>query len=103
MVWAYRNLAAAMRQAAVDERLTDRERRAELRSLGKAIAALVPRARLRRAELVVREQRQRMNVAVDPPMEPAPPDDEIDDVHDATTHRIRTDDDTRPRRGARKD
>lgn len=68
----YALLDASARAVAQDPKMTDRARRAELRQIARAMGALVPRARLRRAEKAVRDQHARIQVAVDPAVEAAP-------------------------------
>lgn len=71
--YAYKHLLVSLRQIATDKRLTDRERRQEIRATTKAMAPLVSRVRLRQAERLVRGELDREKNAVDPQMEPAPP------------------------------
>jgi hypothetical protein len=70
--WAYQHLLVAMRQIATDERITDVQRRQELRSTAKAMGALLPRVRLRQAERLILGEREREKAMVDPQMEPSP-------------------------------
>src|SRR5262249_42271683 len=70
--YAYKHLSVAMRQIALDKALTDRERRAELRSTARSMGALLPRARLRQAEIAVRQQHEKLKTDVDPQLEAAP-------------------------------
>lgn len=60
---------------AAGSRVGRRERAKELRAIARAMGALVPKARLRRAELVVRGEAAEIAASgKDAPMEPVPPD-----------------------------
>jgi hypothetical protein len=55
--WAHRALMLTLRDAALDEKLSPRERRKELRAIAYAAGRLMPSARLRQAEQLILEDR----------------------------------------------
>ena len=68
-----RTLAYSARMIPLDESLTPKEQRAELRATTKALAAIIPDARRLAAERTVREARERMDSPKTPPaLTPAP-------------------------------
>lgn len=58
--WAHRATLLAMHSAAIDERISERERRKEIRTLGAAAAKLIPQVRLWEAEQMIREDRHEL-------------------------------------------
>lgn len=71
--WAFRLLGAAMQEVATDERMGKKARRQELRATARAMVALLPKARLHKAERALREEADTITAPVTPKTEPAPP------------------------------
>jgi hypothetical protein len=61
-----------MHEVMLDENLPERRRRSELRACARAMAVLMPRARLRRAEKALRNDAHRVKATAGPSLE-APP------------------------------
>lgn len=59
-VYAYQMLVLSMHNTAMDPKISDRERRKELRTTAASIAKLVPRARLAQAEQMILEDRREL-------------------------------------------
>lgn len=70
--WAFKANAIALRQVMQDKLVTDEKRRTEIRTISKVMNTLLPRARLRKAELTIRGELDRQAAPVDPKLEPAP-------------------------------
>lgn len=71
--WAFRAQAVALREVMLDSKMSERDRRSEMRTISRAMNALLPKARLRQAELLITEQNEKAAVVVAPEPEAAPP------------------------------
>jgi hypothetical protein len=75
--WMSEALGVRARQVMLDTRMSDERRGGELRSLARAMNALVTRSRLRAAELAVRgEVAEMARPVADPPVGPRPGGDD---------------------------
>jgi hypothetical protein len=70
--WAFRANAVALREIMRDKKLSPEKRRAEIRTISRTMNALLPKARLRRAEAAVRGEAAAIERKVDPLTEPVP-------------------------------
>lgn len=65
-------LQISAKQVMADQRLTDRERRAELIRLSRALGAIMPKVRLKQAEDAIRGDRKQLKQSGGPQIEKAP-------------------------------
>lgn len=66
ITWSYKALAVSMRQVMRDTKITDAQRRAEIRTISRAMNATIPKARLRKAELALQSASAAIEAKVDP-------------------------------------
>lgn len=71
--WAFRAQAVALREVMLAENLNPAQRRSEMRTISRAMNILLPKARLRQAELMILGQNEKAAVVVAPEPEAAPP------------------------------
>lgn len=71
--WAFRAQAVALREVMLDEKLNPGQRRAEMRTISRAMNVLMPKARLHQAERLILGQTEKVEAQVAPQPEPAPP------------------------------